>query len=194
MTGTRVVIFAKAPVPGRVKTRLIPALGAHGAGRLAGEMLTHTVAEAVASGVDHVEICVDPHPAHPDWDRYIPHHLPLSGQGEGDLGERLARTARRVIDGGEKVMLIGTDCPALDRRRIAAAARALETHDAVIYPAHDGGYVLLGLGRFDATIFEGIAWSTATVAADTIARIGTLGWSLHIGETLRDVDVPADLA
>jgi rSAM/selenodomain-associated transferase 1 len=194
VTAARIVIFAKAPVTGKVKTRLIPALGADGAALLASQMLTRTVAEAVAAGVDHVELCADPDPAHPDWERHIPRHLPLSAQGEGDLGDRLARTAQRVIAGGERVILIGTDCPDLDRRRLAAAAQSLETHDAVIHCARDGGYVLLGLARFDPNLFSGIAWSTGRVAKQTLARIETLGWSLHVGETLRDVDVPADLA
>lgn len=194
MTAVRIVIFAKAPVTGKVKTRLIPALGPGGAASLASAMLTRTVAEARAAAVDHVELCVDPDPAHPDWDRHIPHDLPLSAQGPGDLGKRLARAAQRVIVGGEKVILIGTDCPDLDRRRLAAAAEALESHDAVIHPAHDGGYALLGLGRFDPSVFDAIAWSTSSVAAETIARIEALGWSLHVGETLHDVDVPADLA
>jgi len=190
---TRIIIFAKAPVPGKVKTRLIPALGAEAAGILAGAMLTHTIAEARAAGVDHVELCTDPDPAHPDWDRFIPHYMALSSQGPGDLGKRLSRAARRAISGGEKVMLVGTDCPALDRHQLAAAAVALQDHDAVILPAEDGGYVLLGLARFDASLFKGMKWSTGSVAEETIGRIRKLGWSLHVGETLRDIDVPADL-
>jgi rSAM/selenodomain-associated transferase 1 len=193
LTATRIVIFAKAPVTGKVKTRLIPALGAEGAAGLAAEMLTRTVTEARAAGVNHVELCVDPDPAHADWDRHIPHDLPLSAQGPGDLGERLSRAARRVIASGEKVILIGTDCPDLDRRRLSAAACGLQTHDAVIHPARDGGYVLLGLGRFDASLFQGIVWSTSSVAAETIARIRAIPWSLDVREMLRDVDVPADL-
>ena len=114
-------------------------------------------------------------------------------QGEGDLGQRLARAAQRVLATGERVMLIGTDCPELDKARLAAAAAALDRHDAVIHPAHDGGYALLGLTKFDPSLFEGIGWSGPDVAADTIARIEALGWSLHVAETLRDIDVPADL-
>ena len=82
---------------------------------------------------------------------------------------------------GENILLIGTDCPALDRHRLRAAAEALLTHDAVIHPTLDGGYALLGLRRFDSSLFAGIGWSGPDVAADTIARIEALGWSLHIG-------------
>jgi rSAM/selenodomain-associated transferase 1 len=183
---TRIVIFAKQPVPGRVKTRLIPALGADGAARLAAEMLERTIAAALETGLE-VELCGDPDPTF--WHAGKVH---LSCQGEGDLGERLARAAERVLE-REAVLLIGADCPSLDRARLRAAAEALQTHDAVIHPAADGGYVLLGLRRFDRSIFEGIAWSTPTVAAETIARIAALGWSLALRETLADVDEPADL-
>ncbi len=194
MTHARIVIFAKAPVPGKVKTRLMPALGAEGAARLAEEMLRRTAADALASGVGAVELCADPPPDRPDWLGRIPLDVIATAQGEGGLGERLARAARRVLDGGERIVLIGTDCPELDFGRLTAAAAALESHDAVIHPAEDGGYALLGLARFDPSLFDGIAWSTATVAAATIARIEALGWSLHVGETLRDIDEPQDLA
>jgi rSAM/selenodomain-associated transferase 1 len=184
---TRILIFAKEPVPGQVKTRLIPALGAEDAAALAQEMLDHTVEESLATGLP-VELCGDPDPA--GW--YRGPTLALSTQGDGNLGARLARAAARVL-AGEPILLIGTDCPTLDRHHLLEAARALETHDAVIHPAEDGGYVLLGLTRFDKSLFEDIAWSTPAVAAETIARIHRLGWSLATGETLRDVDEPRDL-
>jgi rSAM/selenodomain-associated transferase 1 len=117
----------------------------------------------------------------------------LTGQGAGDLGERLARASARVIEGGENVLLIGADCPGLDATRLRQAAASLEDHDAAIHPAEDGGYVLLGLRRFDPSLFEGIAWSTSTVAAATAALIEALGWSLDVRSTLCDIDEPADL-
>jgi uncharacterized protein len=185
---TRIVIFAKQPLPGRVKTRLIPAMGAEGAAALAAEMLETTVGEALATGLA-VELCGEPdaaqwHPARPG--------LALTDQGEGGLGERLARAAERVL-GEDRILLIGSDCPELDRSRLRAAAEALEDHDAMLHPAHDGGYALLGLRRFDPSVFENIDWSTPVVAAQTVARIEALGWSLQAGETFRDVDEPEDL-
>ena len=183
---TRIVVFAKEPVPGRVKTRLIPALGAEGAARLAAQMLERTVEEAQATGLG-VELCGEP-----DAAAWFEGGVAKSAQGEGDLGQRLARAARRVLD-EEPLLLIGADCPALGRRRLRAAADSLAVHDAVIHPAEDGGYVLLGLTRFDPSLFESIAWSTAAVGADTMARIEALGWTLDRRETLADVDEPADL-
>jgi hypothetical protein len=194
MRATRIVIFAKAPVPGRVKTRLIPALGEVRAAQLAFEMLQATVAEARAAGLGTPELCATPHPDDPSWQPFLPAaHVDLADQGEGDLGERLARAVLRVVGAGENILIIGTDCPALDRQKLRAAASALATDDAVIHPTLDGGYALLALRRFDASLFQGIVWSGPTVAADTISRIEALGWPLFVGETLRDIDEPEDL-
>ncbi len=192
---TRIVIFAKAPVPGQVKTRLIPALGPDGAADLARKMLRRTYREAKAVPVSEVELCVDPEPSSDAWQRWLPRGAEIvHAQGDGDLGERLGRAAERVIGGGQPIVLIGTDCPALSTYRLKQACLELESHDAVIFPTFDGGYALLGLNRFDPSLFSGIAWSTETVASTTIARIRALGWSVHLGETLRDVDEPEDLA
>jgi uncharacterized protein len=117
----------------------------------------------------------------------------ITAQGEGDLGARLARAAKRTILLRENVLLIGTDCPELDRQRLRSAAEKLTSHEAVIHPTLDGGYALLGLRRFDPSLFENIAWSTGEVAAQTIARIEALGWSVHVADTFRDIDEPADL-
>ena len=181
----RIVIFAKAPVPGEVKTRLIPALGPEGAAKLAQQMLEDTCREALASGVGPVELCVS------GCSASLPAGVEVTEQGQGDLGERLARAGERMAG---PFMFIGTDCPGLDGGRIAAAAWEMETHDAVIHPTSDGGYALLALKRFDPSIFSGIAWSTSSVANSTVGKIGALGWSVHIGDTLQDVDEPEDLA
>jgi rSAM/selenodomain-associated transferase 1 len=186
---TRIVIFAKRPEPGRVKTRLIPVLGAEGAADLAREMLAATVEEALATGLA-VDLCGDPDAA--QWHQART-GLVRTAQGEGDLGARLARAVRRTLGEGDNVLLVGADCPDLDRHRLAAAAEALASHDSVIHPAQDGGYALLGLKRFDPSLFEAIEWSTAAVAEQTMRKIEALGWSLHVGETLRDVDEPEDL-
>lgn len=194
MRGTRIVIFAKAPVPGKAKTRLAPALGEEGAARLAHRMLLATFRQAKAVHVADVELCLDPGPRDAEWRGLLPAKASrVSDQGEGDLGQRLARAAERVIAGGDRLILIGTDCPGLGTRRLTQACRELEAHDTVIHPTFDGGYALLGLSRFDPSIFSGIEWSTSSVAAGTMGRIRALGWSLHLGETLQDIDEPADL-
>lgn len=181
-------------MPGRVKTRLIPALGPEGAAALAARMLADTLAEAIAAGTGPVELCADPGPAQPDWQGLIPAGVEASAQGAGGLGTRLSRAARRALKGGEPALLVGTDCPSLDRARLRAAARVVESGKAIIHPAMDGGYVLLGLVMHHPSIFAGIAWSGPDVAADTIARFDALGWPIEIAEALRDVDEPGDLA
>lgn len=203
MSTTRIVVIAKAPQPGRVKTRLIPALGAEGAAALAARMLACTLVAAfeAAGAADTadpalgvVELCASPAPGDPAWQGVVvPAGLRWSAQGEGDLGARMAGAARRVLAGGERVLLIGTDCPALDAACLRTAAEALDEVDAVIVPSFDGGYVLLGLRRFDPSLFEGIAWSTSTVAAATRVRLDALAWSYQVLPALQDIDVPADL-
>jgi rSAM/selenodomain-associated transferase 1 len=195
MKPARIIVFAKAPVAGRAKTRLIPALGAEGAARLAQRMLADTLRQAQAVPVADTELCVDPDLADAAWRGLLPGGgYQLTTQGGGDLGDRLARAAERAIAGAQRAILIGTDCPALTSRRLTAACRELDTHDTVIHPTFDGGYALLGLTRFDPSIFSDIAWSTESVARTTLGRIRALGWSVHLGETLRDIDEPEDLA
>ena len=194
MTTTRIVIFAKAPVAGFAKTRLIPALGAQTAARLARRMLLHTLQEARAAGVGPVELCVTPHPSDPVW-QCLP---PLDGicwteQAVGDLGVRMADAARRAAAAGEQFLLIGTDCPQLDAVHLRRATEILDDSDAVLYPTFDGGYVLLGMRRFDPRPFEQIPWSTAAVADRTIECVRELGWSLAVVGMLHDIDEPIDL-
>lgn len=188
----RIVIFAKAPVAGRVKTRLAPLLGLDGAAALARFMHDRTCAEALAADGAQVELCASPATSDPDWAGMIPPGVATTAQGEGDLGVRLARAAGRVIEEGDWPVLIGTDCPSLDRSRLSAACRMLERHEAFIHPTEDGGYALLAIRRFSARLFENIGWSGPQVAAQTIARLEELGWRHALGEVLRDVDEPAD--
>jgi glycosyltransferase A (GT-A) superfamily protein (DUF2064 family) len=106
----------------------------------------------------------------------------------------MARAAKRHLDNGEAVLLTGTDCPGLDAARLRAAAARLADHDAVLHPAEDGGYPLLGLNAFHPGLFADMPWSTAAVARLTLERMAALGWRVGVGETLRDIDTPEDLA
>lgn len=190
----RTVIFAKAPLPGLAKTRLIPALGAQGAADLARRMLLRAVQEAYSANVGPVELCVTHAPTDEVWRTLpLPAALQWTEQGEGDLGERMARAAQRVLDCGEAVLLTGTDCPELKAAQLQQAAGALQRCDATLVPAFDGGYVLLGLKRFHRSLFEGIAWSTDSVAKETVQRLKQLEWSVQTLPMLHDIDEPADL-
>ncbi len=189
------MVFAKAPRPGVAKTRLIPALGAQGAADLALRMLLHTLEQALASGVGDVELCMSPGPGASAWDGVaLPPDLQLSDQGEGDLGQRMARAVDRVTTTlAQPVLLMGTDCPALSAAHIAHAAQQLQQHDAVLVPVADGGYVLMGLHAPCAEVFSNMAWSTATVASETIRRLAGQNCSVWLGPRLHDIDEPDDL-
>jgi rSAM/selenodomain-associated transferase 1 len=193
---TRVVVFAKAPEPGVAKTRLIPALGAQGAATLARRMLAHTLEQALLANIGPVELCMSPHADDPAWQGIdIPSAVQRSAQGQGDLGERMERAVQRCTRvPGQSVMLIGTDCPALTPARLVQAARMLVQHDAVMVPATDGGYVLLGLKAPCPDIFAAMPWSTAQVAALTLHRLAQCGLRVWQDEALNDIDEPADLA
>jgi uncharacterized protein len=132
MNATHILLFAKAPVAGRVKTRLIPALGAAGAAELARRMLEHALRSAIAADIGSLELCASP-PLVASGLAGIP--LPAgianSDQGEGDLGARMARAAHRALASHARVLLIGADCPALTAQHLRDAAAALTSHDAV---------------------------------------------------------------
>ena len=191
---TRIIVFAKAPLAGFAKTRLIPVLGSAGAAKLARQMLHRTLNSAVAAAVGPVELCVTPEITSPAWLGVdITQGVEISAQGDGDLGARLARATQRALEHDDSVLLIGTDCVEMSAPLLREAGIALKRKDAVIYPAADGGYALLGLTEFHPSMFSNIPWSTASVAAETIARIGQLCWSLEVGPLLHDVDEPDDL-
>ncbi|MEB3323201.1 MAG: TIGR04282 family arsenosugar biosynthesis glycosyltransferase [Synechococcaceae cyanobacterium] len=194
MTIVRTILIAKAPRPGRVKTRLIPALGERGAAALAAHLLRHTATTALAADLGPVELCVTPGPALPLWRELgLPDGLRWSAQGSGDLGARMHRAVRRAEGAGERALLIGMDCPALAPAHLRRAAEQLERREAALIPSHDGGYVLLGLRRSAAVLFEGMPWSTARVYAETCRRLQALGWTWGEQPALADIDRPDDL-
>ena len=115
-------------------------------------------------------------------------------QCEGDLGARMQHAAMTALATNLRVLLIGTDCPALMPADLRAAAGALAAHDAVLIPAEDGGYVLLGLNRWDARLFTNIAWGDDQVLAATRQRLAALDWRWQELPRLWDVDRPEDFA
>lgn len=195
MKPIRIVVFAKAPLAGFAKTRLIPALGQQGAADLAKRLLEHALYQALKAHIGTVELCVTPSSATDTiWQAMrLPNGVRLTDQGEGDLGVRMARAAERVIAAGESILLIGTDCPQLDAAQLQRAALAMQHTQATLVPAFDGGYVLLGLTRFDSSIFSGIAWSTERVMGETMERLKRLNWHVETLPALHDIDEPSDL-
>lgn len=194
-TDCAVIVFAKAPQAGLAKTRLIPALGAIGAARLAERLLQHALAQAVEAGIGPVQLCVTPDDTHPAFRAAAARGtITLTMQGDGDLGTRMARAFQRVLPVHSRAVLIGTDTPALDAAYLRAAAAALEAGASAVFgPASDGGYTLVGLAQPVPDLFTGMRWSHARVMAHTRQRIAAL--SLRHAElpVLHDVDEPADL-
>ena len=192
--GCAVIVFAKAPVPGTVKTRLAGHLGAEAAARLAERMLVETAGQALAAKVGPVEICCAPDASHAAFGR-LAGELPLglAEQGEGDLGERMQRAFARVLARHARAIVIGTDAPGLDAAYLRTAAQRLRDHDAVLGPALDGGYTLIGLRQPHAALFDGIAWSTGEVLAQTRVVLQRLGLKHVELAPLADIDEPADL-
>ena len=187
-----IAILAKAPVPGYAKTRLIPALGADGAAALQAAMLKRTLATALAAGIGPVTLWCAPDRSHPAFAEAAAQGVALAEQPAGDIGQRMqAAMAAATTTGG--VIVIGTDCPALTPGHLRQAAVALAGEDAVVIPAADGGYVLLGLRQANAAVFAGVAWSTPQVMAQTRARLVAAGLRHAEFSPLFDVDRSSDL-
>ena len=191
-----VAVFARAPVPGRAKRRLIPALGEEGAAELQRRMTDHAVAAAVAARAGPVSLWGAPDCGHPSFrDLGLRYPIRLRAQEGRDLGERMGAAMRDMLARpGSCVLLAGSDCPGLGAGQLRQAARRLEAGaDAVLAPALDGGYVLIGLRRHDASLFAGIDWGTDRVLPETRRRLRALGWDWRETEPLPDVDRPSDL-
>ena len=193
-TRCTVIVMAKAPVAGFAKTRLIPALGAAGAAALAARLLDHAVAQALAAGLGPVEICCAPDTEHPALARLAAlADVRLTCQARTDLGGRMAQALERALAVADRVLLMGTDAPALDAERLRQAAGALDDVDAAFVPAFDGGYALVGLRRPAPSLFDNMIWSTPRVMADTRLRLAAAGLRHVELPPLADIDEPADL-
>ena len=193
---TALIIFAKAPIAGLAKTRLIPALGAQGAADLAEKLLKHAVSQALAARMDSVNLCVTPDMSHDVFKQLVKQsqgRLSLTLQAHGNLGERMDCALNMALEQHDRAILIGTDAPCLDASMLQAAALALANHDAVFIPALDGGYVLVGLTQAQPGIFADIPWSTAHVMAETRIRARRAGLQWLELEPVADVDEPRDL-
>lgn len=191
----RVAVFAKAPVPGAVKTRLAPAIGAARAAVLHEALVRRALETASAAEIGEVELWCSPDSRHPFFARCAAEHgVALHEQRGADLGERMAGAFRAALCDNAALVLMGSDCPALTPAALREAARALATRDAVIAPAEDGGYVLVGLSGPDRGIFDRIEWGGSKVMAQTRARLEGAGMTWKELDTFWDIDRPEDYA
>ncbi|MGE0623130.1 MAG: TIGR04282 family arsenosugar biosynthesis glycosyltransferase [Pseudomonadales bacterium] len=190
---SRLCIFARVPVAGAVKRRLVPALGEAGALAAYTELLEGTLTRCVNPAAYRSELWLAGDADHPQvggWCRRYP--LSLRAQSGADLGERM----RRALEDDLSVptVLIGTDCPDIDRGYLAEAFAALERHELVLGPAVDGGYGLIGLTRPAPELFRDMPWGGPEVLRETLKRAGQAGMSCSCLPEIYDVDRPEDWA
>ncbi len=189
------IVFAKAPVPGRVKTRLVPSLGAQGAAGLYERMTRHSLGIAVKASPGSVSLWCTPTVEHPFFKNCVEEFkVALHLQGDGDLGKRMAHAFQETLKISSFAILIGTDCPSLmldDLRKAETILR--EGRDAVIGPTEDGGYLLMGLRHHAPELFTGISWGMGSVLEETRHRLRVLGWKWYELPRRWDVDRPEDV-
>lgn len=189
----RILVFARAPVPGRCKTRLVPALGRTGAAALHRRLVRRTLAAAAASG-HPVELWCAPDAAHGFFAACRRDHgVRLRRQPAGDLGRRMALALARALREDAAAVLVGSDCPEFTPADFRDAVAALARADCVLQPSGDGGYVLIGARRLERRALAGIAWSSGRELGQTRRRMARMRLSWFELVPLRDLDTPADL-
>lgn len=192
---SEILVFAKAPIPGQVKTRLIPALGAEGAAQFYSELISHQMDWLHQAKLAPVKCWCAPDANHALFKRFsVEHDVSLEVQPEGDLGERMLHAATKALILAQSVVLVGGDCPVLSQGYISDAFERLsDGNEVVLGAAEDGGYVLLGLRKVDPLLFSDIEWGTEKVLAKTISRLEHLHWKFHCMSALWDIDRPEDV-
>lgn len=200
LLSTQIVIFTRYPEAGTTKTRLIPVLGRDRAARLQKKMTEKVVAAATTvTSASMLPLTI--HFSGGNVDRmvaWLGHHRFMAQQGR-DIGERMAFAFNRCFDeGAEKVVVVGSDIPAIDSNLLQEATELLTPKKVVLGPCLDGGYYLIGFCKSERNallpaLFNNIQWSSPTVAQTSTARISELGLHLLTLPTLRDVDTADDL-
>jgi len=188
----RTLVFARAPVAGQAKTRLIPALGAHGAARLHRRLVRQALAVASGASPGEVELWCAPDCRHPFFAECAREFgCSLHAQPAGDLGERM----RAALAAALPALLLGSDAPRLGVDALRNAGLALVSgNDCVLVPALDGGYVMIGLSVPAPGLFQNMPWGGPEVLAETRQRCVRLGLSLVELAACSDLDRPEDLA
>jgi len=183
------MIFARAPLAGRAKTRLAPRLGAQGAARLQMRLVRHAVHTAVDAHCGPVELHVTRR--HRFFDSLA---TEVKLQRGHDLGERMHHALRSALRRHRTAILIGADCPSLTAADLRRAARWLRGGaDLVLAPAEDGGYAMIGARRISPQIFDDVEWGSSDVLTATIKNLARARLGVRLLRTVWDVDRPEDL-
>lgn len=198
--GTALVIFAKAPIPGRVKTRLCPPLTPDEAATLHGSFVLDTL-ERTKAAVGKLKLRMDRYLACAPCSTHVFFKIMEERQGVklidqvgDDLGVRMHHVVETMFSRGyRRTIIIGTDVPTVPLEHFRQALTLLDSHDLTIGPALDGGYYLIGMNKTVPELFSGIPWSTDQVLRLTQEKATTLGLKTALLEPWRDVDTLADL-
>ncbi len=186
MTGTTICIFARPPLPGKTKTRLISLVGSEAAAAIARAMLDDVI--SIASQIKNAQVVISASESF-----VIGNPVPVWLQPEGDLGFRLEKTVQRALRTSERAIAVGADTPGLAVEMLQQAAECLCASDAVIGPAQDGGYYLIGLRRCPDGLFENIRWSCPNTLNDTLERFAKFNLKYSVALPWFDLDTPQDL-
>ncbi|MBA3879305.1 MULTISPECIES: TIGR04282 family arsenosugar biosynthesis glycosyltransferase [Sphingomonas] len=184
-TPVRVVLFARFPTPGRVKTRLLSVLAPDAAATLHARLVERTLAMMRTSGLPFEVQITGASASH--FAQWLGSETPLVDQGDGDLGERMGRVIPPAI-------IIGADIPDLRAEHLHAAAAAVVAGRIALGPAEDGGYYLIGLPHRADFLFDEMPWGTNRVLAETLARLGEQAIAPMLLPELADLDRPEDVA
>jgi hypothetical protein len=184
------LIFAKYPEPGKVKTRLAASLGAQEAAFLYERFVRKILETGKSSGAQQIFVAMSPAEKLASFGEKFPGDYVLFAQIDSpDLGERIVAGAQHVfVEGCKKLLIIGTDSPSFPLAFLEEANRSLDSHDMVMGPAEDGGYYLIGMKEIRKRLFEGIGWSTSAVLTQTLERADKLKLRVHLLPSWYDVD------
>jgi len=196
----QLILFTRFPEPGRVKTRLIPALGKTGAAELHRQLTEHCLKQIspVLTGSDKNLTIFYTGGSSKLMQTWTP-NIPLIKQQGDSLGQRMAAAFIRIqTKHKQRIILFGADCPDLDEKTITQALELLKNHDLVFGPTFDGGFYLIGINaRYQTSnlreLLTDVPWGTDEVLQKTIAHADVLGSSYGLLTTLHDIDYPEDL-
>lgn len=189
------IVFARTPVAGQVKTRLIPAVGKQQATAIYTSLLSKTLATAQRADFSQVEVWISGNMSHPFLRNIQKRYgYRLFQQRGPHLGLRMYHAMRHALRRHHQVVLVGCDCSGLTVADLNKAQQYLLSNELVLGPADDGGYYLIGLSRITTALFEDIHWGSHRVLHETLTKVEQLGWRYVTLDSRRDIDSSRDLA
>ena len=184
-----VLVFAKAPIPGEVNTRLIPDIGVEAATSLQSELILSRLKNLQEKNLCATQLWCSPDPEHDFFQSCKQQYtVDLFEQCGEDLGVRMSQAINQSLQSFKRVVLIGTDAPSLTSVHIERAINKLDQNDVVIAPAEDGGYVMIGMSQHSDAVFQSVPWGTDEVLACTRENIADNNLLCGELETCWDID------